>query len=358
MHRIVATTPLFLLFVIQSCGDLVESEEAIPQQILGTPLTTVQTAGTYQWWWPLFAWTPDGTEIVHRPFIRTTPGPQLLVVNTSNRSTRLIVDVAYGELEVFKVPEEDDAVYYSASTYQGSVGAICRVASSGATEDVLVDTAVTSFDVSPDGSFLAYAIREDSLYLLDVTARTTRAIEHDAGYVVGVSPDGNAVLHGSFPREELQLSTLDDHTTRTIWSEEQFERSLLGHRWEQGELQFLYFESGDLYVRNVLAGVTHRVATTGGTPATAAWSSNGRLIAVWVSGECLRSQWTCQLRQYTLQLIDLVSGSVSQIGQGNFNVGDYEEPTDLRFSPDGSRVAYVHQRTGTSGSVLYVMDLP
>jgi Tol biopolymer transport system component len=293
------------------------------------------------------------------------PGAQLVAVNTSNGSTRAVADIGYQELHMLRMTEDGTAIFYSASEPYLRTRVIFRIATDGESMEMLVDSAQSAFDILPDGSLLAYASYEDSLSflsplcVLNTADGTTEEVQQDVADVVGISPDGGAVLHGSSPRSELLLTSVDDGSTTTIWSDDSYEHRLVGHRWEEGDVQLLFLQSDGLYILEVLANATRHVATLPGTPTTVGWSSDGQFLAAWVSGECLRSEWwECELRQYTLHLIDADAGSVTQIGQGNFADSNYERPIDLRFSPDGRQVAYVYDRPGTSGSLLYVMDLP
>jgi len=362
VHRAIYWTVPFLILGTYGCNGAVEPEpeDRLPQEDLGTLLTSVQAGGTYEWWWPLFAWAPDGTEILHFPFVRGPSGLQLLAVNTSNKSTRVVADIDHNDPGMVRVPEESGAILYSAFTqYPPPAGGIYRVAPAGGEIETLLEGVAQSFAVSPDGLLLAYTVPGDSLYLLNSTDGTTHGVEQDVTNVVGVSRDGKYVLHGSAPRLELRVSSFEHGTTQAIWVQPGYERLLLGHRWDQGDVQLLYAHADQLYVRVWPSGIEQLIATLPGTAVTAAWSSDGTRIVAWVEGDCVRQDWwVCQLAQYTLHLIDTDSGSVIQIGQGNFAVEDHDRPSGIMLSPDGTRIAYVYLRGGPVGSLLYVKDVP
>ena len=220
---------------------------------------------------------------------------------------------------------------------------------------------------------LAYAGPKDSLSslsplrLLNTADGTDQDVSQIAGSVVGISPNGTAVLHGSNPQSGLMLTSVEDGSTTAIWSDYSYERRLRGHRWDDGEIQLVFAEADGLYVQDVMADATRRVASFPATPDTflgqisVGWSSDGRFLAAWVPGECLRPVWfNCEARQHILHLIDTESGSVTQIGQGNFDGTKREGAYAVRFSPDGGQIAYVHRPFAGAFemSYLYVIDLP
>lgn len=393
-----ATTVLAILTLIPlACGEPPTDvlEEPLPPEDLGTSLTSVQRSGVFSWWWPVLAWAHDGTEIFHFPSLLGPSGLQLLAVNTSDKSTRVVADIDHNHSGMLRLSADGEAVFHSAySAYPPPTGGIYRVAPDGGVVEMLVDSVGTSFAISADGSFVAYATGTgaDSLYLLNVVDRSTQAVgvEGRVGYVVGLSPDGKAVLHGHSPQNELRLTSLADGSTQTIWSEPGSEKSLLGLRWDEGVIQILFAQcsvrdvtivcawlaqSASLYIRDVTNGQDRLIATLQGSATWVAWSSDGALVAAWVPGRCVRGiDWfgrcakltaesPSALRQYTLHLIDARSGGATQqIGQGNFLVADVagndERPTDIVFSPDGSRIAYVYHQAKYPGPLLYVKELP
>jgi Tol biopolymer transport system component len=365
MRRTLTFAPVLLIAFTTACKDSTEPEEPLPTEELGIALEAIQGGGTYGWWWPLYVWAPDGTEIFYRPFIRTTHDAQLMAVNMSDESTRLVADIDFEQVYMLRAADDGPAIVYSTSDRHAENSAIYRVSIDGASTEILVESARSAFAIPPDGSVLAYAGPRDTethlsrLYVLTTADGAVREIPQDVSYVVDMAPDGTEVLHGSSPSSELFQTSVEDGSTVTIWSDDSFERRLVGHRWFGGEIQLLYRESADLYIQDAGSAAARNVATLPGTPETVAWSSDGGVLAAWARGECLRSfWWECEVRQFTLHLIDAESGSVTQIGQGNFLDSAFERPVDLRFSPDGSRLAFVYHRTGAFGPHLHMFELP
>ena len=166
-------------------------------------------------------------------------------MNTSNKSIRVVADIDHTSFGMLRLSADGEGVFYSAySAYPPPIGGIYRVTPDGGVVEMLVDSVGTSFAISPDGSSVAYATGTgaDSLYLLNVAERSTQAVgvEGRVGYVVGLSPDGKAVLHGGSPQDELRLTSLVDSSTQAIWSEPRSEKSLLGLRWDEGAIQILF----------------------------------------------------------------------------------------------------------------------
>ncbi len=317
-----------------------------PPEDLGTWVTLMQGPG--------IAWSADGSEIFHLETGATCP--PLVAMDIRNRSTRVATDSvcapsslrlsADGAKLFFQIIDQidDDSVR----------SRIYGVSSSGGSAEMHVERVLllyvpflavqatpmnTSFAVSTDGSAIAYLTAGDSLYVHDVADQTTQVFAtgySGPGEVLAFSPDGTEIVHYSWYSGPVELTSLTDGSTVTIWDQSRHPR---GIRWHEGDIHILdiTFE-GDYYIWNVTTGQSTKIAELKATPKTA-WSDDGTRVAAWVEGPCLEMQgdWVmgrCTAWQYTLHLIDTRSSTTVQIGQGNFGGAHDLRVGGLVFSPD------------------------
>jgi serine/threonine protein kinase len=277
-----------------------------------------------------FAWSPEGTENRFDLYVK---------VIGSEKALRLTQHPAEGLYPAWSPDGRQIAFHRWGKDGSG----VYLVPALGGGERKIAETSANFFlsallSWSPDATLLAYST--DSIVLLDLGTLEKRKIGSPAkdcqvSWVPAFSPDGKSLAFAcmiSYGVNRLFVAPLPAGNTRSIAL---VQGGFAGLAWSGDGSHVIFGQNGDLW----------RVSASGGEPERLLSGADASLPTVARSGE--RLAYAQLLENVNIWRIPL-DGAAGGAGAPTRLVSSSRSQGDPAFSPDGRRLAFESDRSGTS----------